>query len=676
MILGNYKLILNLVKSILEQEYHHLSLWYFVSFVCGIGTYFTLSKEPSFISILAIFIISLSLLILRNNIFGRFLSGIIIAFSCGMLVSKYRVSSLHVSTIRSPIISRVSGMVESMKPTTHGMQVILYQVKIQKLKQVLQKVRISMPAKYAQEININDNISLVVRLYKPQTSILPGGYDFGFYAYLSDINATGYALSPLQIIAYNDLDTNSFVYKIKKNIYNRLIQILGSIKGNFAAAILLGESKALDRKLMKEMRQSGISHILCVSGLHLSLVAMLFFISTRFLLNLSNYIAYNYDIKSIAAICSLIGSYGYLQLSGMQIAATRAFIMTAIFIFAVMIGRKPYPLRSLAIAAFIILSMNPEYIFHPSFQLSFVAVLSLTAGYEFYIRNQWILGESKGIFSAIKFYIASNIYSSFLAAIVTAPVVINQFYTFPTYSIPMNLIAIPIMSFFLMPLSIISLFFMIFGIDQYCLKLIGFFINIIIETVKFTNMLPLSVWYFGYITKISLITFLFGFFWICLWKTKWHFLGLIIIIISVILMLNSPKPNVIFDINLNAVGIKNNNAELDIYANEMPEFKRIYWANWFGQKDAKIFPLEKNIFTSNGYTILIDSSLIDSKQFASNEICKNVDIYINLLGNNQCKGNKITVSREFLKEFEVIMIFCNQHQCTIKTNNNKRFSFR
>lgn len=110
------------------------------------------------------------------------------------------------------------------------------------------------------------------------------------------------------------------------------------------------------------MRQSGISHILCVSGLHLSLVAMLFFISARFLLNLSNYIAYNYNIKSIAAICSLIGSYGYLELSGMQIAATRAFIMTAIFIYAVMIGRKPYPLRSLAIAAFIILSVNPEYI--------------------------------------------------------------------------------------------------------------------------------------------------------------------------------------------------------------------------------------------------------------------------------------------------------------------------
>lgn len=53
-----------------------------------------------------------------------------------------------------------------------------------------------MTVKYAQDININDSINLVDQLYQPQSSILPGGYDCGFYAYLADINATGYALSP------------------------------------------------------------------------------------------------------------------------------------------------------------------------------------------------------------------------------------------------------------------------------------------------------------------------------------------------------------------------------------------------------------------------------------------------------------------------------------------------
>lgn len=84
-----------------------------------------------------------------------------------MLVGKYRISNLHVVGIKKPIISQIGGTIESMKPTTHGMQIILHQVKIQKLNrsnQVLEKVRISMPAKYAQEININDSINLVAQL--------------------------------------------------------------------------------------------------------------------------------------------------------------------------------------------------------------------------------------------------------------------------------------------------------------------------------------------------------------------------------------------------------------------------------------------------------------------------------------------------------------------------------
>ncbi len=78
----------------------------------------------------------------------------------------------------------------------------------------------------------------------------------------------------------------------------------------------------------------------------------------------------------------------------------------------------------------------------------------LVAGYEFYLKNLWLLGKKKGIFGAVKFYTASNIYSSFLASIITAPIVINQFFIFATYSVPANLIVVPITSFFLIPLAL------------------------------------------------------------------------------------------------------------------------------------------------------------------------------------------------------------------------------
>jgi ComEC/Rec2-related protein len=673
MISSCYQFIAKFFKTTLEQEYHNLSLWYFVSFIAGIISYFSLNNEPSLAIILTIFMVALSLIIfrtIRENIFGRFISSLIIAFTLGMLIGKFRVANLHITVIERPVILKIQGEIESIKPTTYGMQVLLQQVKIDKLNQFLEKVRISIPAKYATKINIGDTIKILACLDKPQGAILPNGYDFGFYAYVASIGANGYSMSSPEVIAYSDLGANSLVYKIKKNIYNRLIQVLGKIKGNFTAAILLGETKALDRNLMREIRLSGISHILCVSGLHLSLVAMIFFIASRFLLNLSNYLAYNYNIKIIAAICSLIGSYGYLELSGRQIAATRAFIMTAIFIYAVMIGRTTYSIRSLAIAASIILSINPEYIFHPSFQLSFIAVLSLTFGYEFYLKNQWLLGRSKGIIASIKFYIASNIYSSFLASIITAPVVISQFYSFATYSIPMNLIAVPIMSFFLMPLAIIALFLMIFGIDYYCLKLMGFFIDIILTSVKFVNQLPRAVWYFGYITNFSLISFLLGFLWLGLWKTVWRLFGIIIMAISVMLMFNTPKPDVIFDMQLKALAIKNSDNQLEIYANKMPEFKHLYWANWFGQKDAKIHPLENNIFSSNGIIILLDSEKV-----IADKACQNVDVHINILNNIICKNSKIMVNRDSMIKSKIIIIFCDQNNCRIETSNRQRFSF-
>ena len=184
------------------------------------------------------------------------------------------------------------------------------------------------------------------------------------------------------------------------------------------------------------------------------------------------------------------------------------------------------------IAAFLILCFLPEYVFHPSFQLSFAAVLCLISGYEFYLRHKNLLGNSKGIFASIKFYLFANIYSSFLASIVTAPFVIYHFYKFANYSVLMNLLAVPLMSFFMMPLALLSIFLMPFSADLWILKSLGFFISIVINFAEFVVIQPFSVWYFGHISPLSLIIFSFGFFWLCLWQTRWRIIGIFIMIIG------------------------------------------------------------------------------------------------------------------------------------------------
>ncbi len=665
-----------LYKQLLE-EYHHLNLWWFASFIFGIIAYFSLPSEPSTKYIAMIFASSFTTLYLRRfGFIGFFISGLIIAFCFGLAVSKYRVVKIDGTSIEKPFATSIEGKITNIKPITKGTQIILDEVNLSDNhlssphRAFSSNIKLNLKDEFASKLMIGDQIKIFAFLNHTQLSVLPGAYDFALYNYFANIGATAFGLKEPEIIKRQEKNNFSFIIQnLRHKIYHRLIMVLGKDQGNFAAAILLGEGKGLDSEVMQNMRYAGISHILCVSGLHLSLVAMLFFIGSRFLLNLSNFIAYNFNIKLIAAMSSLIGSFLYLMLSGTQIAATRAFIMTAFFIWSIIIGRTPYPLRSIGTAAVVILSINPEYVLHPSFQLSFIAVLSLITGYEFYIKHQWILGSSKGIFANIKLYLFSNIYSSFLAGLATTPVVIYHFYLSSNYSVISNLIAVPIMSFFMMPIAILSLILMPLDLDYYTLKLLGFLIQIIIDIARNVVSLPGSIWYFGYITPFSILLYIFGFFWLTLWQRSWRHFGWILICASIILMMKSEKPDVIFDPHLSAIGIQNNEGKLEIQAKRMSEFTKNYWTNWFGQKDVII---KQEDVTINNRQITTSSGRKINLLFQ--EMNCDADVIINTKGHKKCPG-KISLNKYDLKDSGTILIFCNQINCRVSYNNSKRFKF-
>lgn len=655
-----------------ESEYYQLDLWYFVAFIFGILAYFSLYAEPSTKDIAAICASSIATLYFRKfGFLGSFFSLIIISFCFGIGISKYRNLSINAKSLDSSFTTTVEGKISSIKPTTNGWQIVLTDVFLPKKHHNLSSnIRLNLKDEYIQKemLMTGNKISVFTFLNPTPPSVLPGGYDFALYNYFSSIGAVGYVLKSPQLLEKGTSNIGIKIQNLRHAIYTRLISVMGDNAGNFASAILIGESKGLNREIMQNMRYAGISHILCVSGLHLSLVASLLFISSRFLLNLSNSIAFRMDIKLISAVISLIGSFLYLMLSGMQIAATRAFVMTSIFILSVIIGRSPYPLRSIAIAAGVILATNPEYIMHPSFQLSFVAVLSLITGFEIYMKNKQILGDSKGIIASIKIYLFANIYSSLLASLATTPIVIYHFYISSNYSVLSNLLAVPVMSFFIMPISIISLILMPFGMDYYLLKILEYVINIIINFADIVVQLPGSILYFGYITPWSLFIYMVGLFWLTLWQKKWRHIGWLILTFSIILMFKSPKPDVIFDHNNNILGIKNADGKLEIHGKRVSKFTQHYWSNWFGQKDVILISEDislknKEIVTSSGKNIAILFKELDC----------NHDLVINTAGYKRC--NSISLNKKDIKPDGTMLIFCNEKTCKINRNTIQRFKF-
>jgi competence protein ComEC len=655
----------------LEQEYHHLSLWYFVFFFYGIAFYLKsvelfnqgVSFNSCFItsSVLLYFIFSLRKK--EKLIFSLFLT-ILFSFASGVVITHLRVTNAKTSPrpISKTNVFDIEAKVLEVKPTIGGSQLILDNVVIlNKNDNIFGKIKVSLRGESSLDFLKNDVINLRVQLFPLNSALLPGGYNFGLYMYLNGITATGFAVSSPKVIKSQSGYFYDKLQNIRGIIYKELIRILGTDQGNFVAAILIGETKAINKHMADNMRNSGIAHILSVSGLHLSLVAMIFFISSRFLLNCSNYLSYKINIKVAAGIISIIGSFGYLLLSGANIAATRAFIMTFFVIFAIIMERSAYPLRSVMVAGTCILLFSPEYVLHPSFQLSFSAVLCLISGYELYLRNQKLIGRSKGIFASIKLYVFGNLYSSFLGSIVTAPFVIYHFYKFATYSLLMNLLAVPLMSFFMMPLAIISLVLMPFNACNYSLKLLGFFVKIITSSAEYVVNLPISTIDTGYITDFSMLIFTFGFFWICLWQTTWRYFGLLIILISLVMMYLSPKPDFIYDHRIKAIGVKNKDV-IDIYSKyRISNFTQEYWLGWYGTKKSRYFEteLKDQLFELAGS----DENFTVSLNYTN---CSDAKVQIIMSPKLVCNNNGLVVNYSDLVNFGIVLVFCQKNSCYAK----------
>jgi competence protein ComEC len=85
-------------------------------------------------------------------------------------------------------------------------------------------------------------------------------------------------------------------------------------------------------------------------------------------------------IKKWAALAALFVTGFYLILSGNQVATQRSFIMIAVVLLGVLCDRPALTMRTLTIAALVVLAFAPESIVHPSFQMSFAATLALIAG--------------------------------------------------------------------------------------------------------------------------------------------------------------------------------------------------------------------------------------------------------------------------------------------------------
>ncbi len=309
----------------------------------------------------------------------------------------------------------------------------------------------------------------------------------------------------------------------------RIQSILPGSTGGIASALITGDRAAISDADEQALRDAGLAHVLAIAGLHMALVGGGLFWVLRALLAAFPSVALRYPIKKWAATAALGAARSFYLMISAAVkhlpGSTRAFVMLAMMLFAILVDRPALSMRSLALAATVILLLGPESLIEPGFQMSFAAVVGLIAVAEWEQARTRVETFGPRRFAHIRRYIRGIATTSLVGSIATVPFAIYHFDRATHYAVLGNLLAMPIMGFIAMPAAALSVFLMPFGLDAWPLRVLGFGIEIMLAMGRWVSALPGAVsvmpaWPVGALVLVSL-----GGLWIGLWRRRWRWLG-------------------------------------------------------------------------------------------------------------------------------------------------------
>ncbi len=537
----------------IEAEQDRWFLWLPVLFGAGIALYFALPVEPSvwFASGLALLALALRLLGLTH--FMAYVgTGALLAVATGFAATKLR--SDHVA---APVLDRqigptaVTGWIELVEPRPQrGQRLTVRVVAIEGLDATTTPARVRVRTLAADEtLKPGDAIRVPAILSPPPGPALPGGFDFARTAWFQSLGGVGYAReapTPASIVRSQpwDLRARTAIERVRQMITQRITTALAGESGAIAAALITGERGGISDATNDAFRDSGLLHILSISGLHMVIMAGAVFLSVRFLLSLSPAIALSFPIKKWAATAAALGALAYLLISGASFATVRSYIMISIMYVAVLLDRPAVALRNVALAALIILALFPESLIDVGFQMSFAAVVALVAAYEAIRDRQQRLDDRRepGRWLAVLFFFGGILLTTLIASFAVAPFAAFHFHKSQQYAMLANLIAIPICNVLVMPAALAVLVAMPFGLEAFPLQLMSLGIEGMVWCAYKVAALPGAV---GRIPEIPTAAFglmVAGGLWLCLWRRAWRLAGLMPILFGLLLapMRNTP----------------------------------------------------------------------------------------------------------------------------------------
>ena len=341
------------------------------------------------------------------------------------------------------------------------------------------------------EVKPGQHWQLYVRLKRPYGFSNPGGFDYEGWLFQHRIRATGYVRNGEQ----NKLTHQAPIFSINhqryllRNLINRsYLSDSGDFEKSLLLALSLGDRSKVSPQQWRTLTQTGTSHLLAISGLHIGLVSGLFFILGRWLWALSGSLPLYLASQRFAALSGLFGALMYAALAGFAIPTQRALVMLSIWMLSHFFYRKIAITDIIATSLLAVLIIDPFAAMDVSFWLSFVAISIIAYGMTCRVNGNiswWRSGWWK--WGRVQYLIAVGLF----------PLLVLWFQQVPLVGIFANIVAVPYISLLVIPLVLLGIILLVFVFPagEFVLQLAGQALSVLWPFLDYCSGLEFNLWH-------------------------------------------------------------------------------------------------------------------------------------------------------------------------------------
>lgn len=542
----------------LDEERGRWFLWVPVFFGAGIAAYFSLYNEPSpHIAGALVVAVSGLCLSLRAHPLALACATALLCAALGFANAMLRTALVDAPTLSGPDRAvRLTAWVEGTEGRNPaGARMLLRPIIIVGMQPEALPFRIRVTSRFVPVPATGDAIQLRAVLRAVPQPVMPNGFDFARKAYFSGLGAVGFALSEAQTTEMTSppppiIRFKALIDTARRTVQDRIVASLTGQSAAIAVALTTGDRGRIPEETLQSLRDSGLAHLLAISGMHMALMAGTLYWLVRAAAALWPVLALRYPVKKWAAVFALVGGAFYLALSGASVATQRSFLMMAILFTAILLNRPALTLRNVALAALFILILFPESLLDVSFQMSFAAVTALIAVYERLDRRRnfqprqsllWCIAGRTGA------YIIGIALTTLIASIAIAPFAAFHFHKLAQYSLLANLAAMPVFGLLVMPFALGSLISMPLGLEHYPLQIMAYGVEHIATIAAVVSGWEGATIPVATMPVISLLALVLGGLWLTLWETRWRYLGLPIAMVGALAAGSQAQPDLLVD---------------------------------------------------------------------------------------------------------------------------------